>query len=125
LVAANDKLRKNYNRHQDYSQRLAEAKYRQEALCFEVETAAVAYENYRNSLGETDSATISAKQNMERYQQKYTDATVEVTKLDAPPRRNGRKATFLHEIRHIRRNDHYNLRNIREIERCHARKSKS
>jgi hypothetical protein len=35
-----------------------------------------------------------------------------------------KKAAFLHEIRHIRRNDHYNLRNIREIERCHARKSK-
>lgn len=35
-----------------------------------------------------------------------------------------KKAAFLHEIRHIRRNDHYNLRNIREIERCRARKSK-
>ena len=28
-----------------------------------------------------------------------------------------RKAAFLHEIRHIRRNDHTNARNIREVER--------
>ena len=82
LVAANDKLKENYNRHQDYSQRLDEAKARQEALRFEVETATFAYEQYRDSLGETDSATIAAKQNMERYQEEYQDTTAEVTKLE-------------------------------------------
>ena len=82
LVAANDKLKENYNRHQDYSQRLDEAKSRQEALRFEVETATFAYEQYRDSLGETDSATIAAKQNMERYQEEYQDTTAEVTKLE-------------------------------------------
>ena len=46
---------------------MEQAKTRQEDLRFEVETATVAYENYRDSLGETDSATIAAKQNLERY----------------------------------------------------------
>ena len=66
LVAANDKLKENYDRHQDYTQRLEQAKARQEDLRFEVEAATYAYENYRDSLGETDSATIAAKQNLER-----------------------------------------------------------
>lgn len=82
LVAANDKLKENYNRHQDYTQRLEQAKARQEDLRFEVEAATVAYEGYRDSLGETDSVTIAAKQNLERYQQEYADATAEVTKLE-------------------------------------------
>lgn len=82
LVAANDKLKENYNRHQDYTQRLEQAKARQEDLRFEVEAATVAYEGYRDSLGETDSATIAAKQNLERYQQEYEEATADVTKLD-------------------------------------------
>ena len=50
LVAANDKLKENYDRHQDYTQRLEQAKARQEDLRFEVEAATVAYENYRDSL---------------------------------------------------------------------------
>jgi len=82
LVAANDKLKENYDRHKDYSARLEQAKSRQEALRFEVETSKVAYEQYRDTLGETDSATIAAKQNLERYQQEYEDATAEVTKLE-------------------------------------------
>ena len=56
LVAANDKLKENYDRHQDYTQRLEQAKVRQEDLRFEVEAAAYVYENTRDSLGETDSA---------------------------------------------------------------------
>ena len=82
LVAANDKLKENYTRHQDYTQRLEQAKSRQEDLRFEVEAATVAYEQYRDSLGETDSATIAAKQNLERYQEEYAEATAEVTKLE-------------------------------------------
>ena len=82
LVAANDKLKENYDRHQDYTQRLEQAKARQEDLRFEVEAATVAYEHYRDTLGETDSATIAAKQNLERYQEEYADATAEVTKLE-------------------------------------------
>ena len=59
-----------------------QSKARQEDLRFEVEAATYAYENYRDSLGETDSATIAAKQNLERYQEEYADATAEVTKLE-------------------------------------------
>lgn len=83
LVAANEKLRENYDRHQDYSQRLEQTKARQEDLRFEVEAGTVAYEGYRDSLGETDSVTIAAKQNLERYQEEYADATAEVTKLES------------------------------------------
>ena len=82
LVAANDKLKENYNRHQDYTQRLEQAKARQEDLRFEVEAATVANEGYRDSLGETDSVTIAAKANLERYQEEYAEATAEVPKLD-------------------------------------------
>ena len=82
LVAANDKLKENYDRHQDYTQRLEQAKARQEDLRIEVEAATVAYENYRNTLGDTDSATIAAKQNLDQYQQEYAEATAEVTKLE-------------------------------------------
>ena len=74
LVAANDKLKENSDRHQDYTQRLEQAKARQEDLRFEVEAATYAYENYRDSLGETDSATIAAKQNLERYKEEHAEA---------------------------------------------------
>ena len=74
LVAANDKLKENYDCHQDYTQRLEQAKARQEDLRFEVEAATYAYENYRDSLGETDSATIAAKQNLERYEEEHAEA---------------------------------------------------
>ena len=50
LVAANEKLRENYDRHQDYSQQLEQTKARQEDLRFEVEAATVAYEGYRDSI---------------------------------------------------------------------------
>ena len=51
-----------------------------------METCKVAYEQYRDTLGETDSATIAAKQNLERYQQEYEEATAEVTKLEGQVR---------------------------------------
>ena len=50
LVAANDKLKENYDRHQDYTQRLEQAKARQEGLRFEVEAATYAYEIYLSPL---------------------------------------------------------------------------
>ena len=82
LVAANDKLKENYDRHQDYTQRLEQAKARQEDLRFEVEAATYAYENYRDSLGETDSATIAAKANLDAYKGEYRTAVQEVKKLE-------------------------------------------
>ena len=66
LVAANDKLKENYDRHQDYTQRLEQAKARQEDLLFEVEAATYAYENTRDSLGETDSSIEKTSRTSER-----------------------------------------------------------
>ena len=66
LVAANDKLKENYDRHQDYTQRLEQAKARQEDLRFEVEAATYAYDNTRDSLGETDSAIEKTSRTSER-----------------------------------------------------------
>lgn len=43
LAAANDKQKENYNRHQDYTQRMEQAKACQEDLRFEVEAATYAY----------------------------------------------------------------------------------
>ena len=82
LLAANSKLKENYDRHKDYSARLEQAKDRQEALRFEVETARFAYEKYRDTLGETDSATIAAKANLERYQEEHAEVTAVVSKLE-------------------------------------------
>ena len=71
IIAANN---------QDYTQRLEQAKARQEDLRFEVEAATVAYENYRDSLGGTDSAAIAARQDPEACQQEYGEAAAEVIK---------------------------------------------
>ena len=81
LSAATARLRECYDRQEDYAQRLADAKDKQEDLRFEVETATVQYEHYRDTLGETDSATIAAKQNMEAAQQEYAEASAEVEHL--------------------------------------------
>ena len=43
LVAANNKFKEYYDRHQDYNQGLEQAKARQETLRFEVEAAVKYY----------------------------------------------------------------------------------
>ena len=81
LQAATSKLTECYNRQQDYSNRLAEAKQKQSDMAGAVQAASAKYEELKNTLGETDSATIAAKQNMEAAQQEYAQATAEVEKL--------------------------------------------
>ena len=81
LVSANAKLTECYNRQTDYSQRLTDAKLRQSALQSQEKSATQVYQYYKLTLGETDSATIAAEQNMERAAQEYNDATEEVKKL--------------------------------------------
>lgn len=61
LAQATSKLTECYNRQTDYAQRLEQARQRQTALSTEVQNASSAYERYRDSLGESDSATIAAK----------------------------------------------------------------
>ena len=81
LTAASAKLQECYTRQENYAQRLADAKAKQADLRAEVEIATVNYEKYRDSLGESDSATIAAKANMEAFQQELQEADAEVEKL--------------------------------------------
>ena len=81
LEAAKNKLTECYARQEDYSQRLVEAKERQATLRDELDRATQTYEHYRDTLGETDSATIAAQSNMEAARQEYQQSCEEVQKL--------------------------------------------
>ncbi len=81
LGQASDKLQECYTRQGDYAQRLEEAKNRQAQLRQEVASAAAAYKQYRAALGETDSATIAAKGNLDLVKEEYRQQTAEVKKL--------------------------------------------
>ena len=82
LQQAGDKLQECYARQNDYPQRLADAKDKQLLLKIEVTSAAQAYKHYKNTLGETDSATIAAKANLDAYKSEYRAAVQEVKKLE-------------------------------------------
>ena len=82
LQQASDKLQECYARQNDYAQRLMDAKDKQQQLKTEVVSAAQAYRHYRNTLGETDSATIAAKANLDAYKSEYRAAVQEVKKLE-------------------------------------------
>ena len=58
------------------------AKDKQQQLKTEVASAAQAYKHYKNTLGETDSATIAAKANLDAYKSEYRAAVQEVKKLE-------------------------------------------
>ena len=83
LGQASDKLQECYTRQGDYAQRLEEAKNRQAQLKQEVASAAAAYKQYRAALGETDSATIAARGNLDLVKEEYRQQTAEVRKLSA------------------------------------------
>ena len=82
LQQASDKLQECYTRQNDYVQRLADAKDKQQQLKTEVASAAQAYKHYKHTLGETDSATIAAKANLDAYKSEYRAAVQEVKKLE-------------------------------------------
>ena len=82
LQQASDKLQECYARQNDYAQRLADAKDKQQQLKTEVASAAQAYKHYKHTLGETDSATIAAKANLDAYKVEYRAAVQEVKKLE-------------------------------------------
>lgn len=92
LAQATSKLTEYYNRQNDYALRLEHAKQHQSALRDKVQNATAAYTRYRNSLGESDSATIAAKSNINAAQQEYEATTDEVKKLVGHPAAR-RKAT--------------------------------
>ena len=81
LQQASDKLQECYARQNDYAQRLADAKDKQQQLKTEVASAAQAYKHYKNTLGETDSATIAAKANLDAYKGEYRAAVQEPTNI--------------------------------------------
>ena len=73
LTQASGKLQECYDRQNDYNQRLTDAKTRQAQLKQEVSNAATAYTHYKTTLGETDSATIAAKENLDAVKVEYRD----------------------------------------------------
>ena len=81
LEQATSKLTECYNRQTDYAQRLDDARQRQAALGEAVNQATALYEQYKNELGESDSATLMAKANMEAAQEEYRAASEEVNTL--------------------------------------------
>ena len=82
LEAARNKLQECYDRQGDYANRLAASKQKQADAAKTVTSATAAYQNYKTTLGETNSATIAAKQNMEAAKAEYTAASDEVKKLE-------------------------------------------
>lgn len=82
LTAARDRLQECYDRQNDYAQRLQEARQKQADLSEQVQRAQAAYDGYKSSLGETDSATIAAKQNLDALKDEYRQASDEVKKLE-------------------------------------------
>lgn len=81
LAQATTRLHECYDRQNDYAQRLDQARTRQSDLRAEVERASSAYEHYRDTLGESNSATIAARANLDAAQQEYDEATADVERL--------------------------------------------
>lgn len=81
LTAANTKLQECYNRQNDYAQRLTDAKTAQQALKEQVGLAEQQYRTFAATLGETDSATIASKANLDQLKIEYRAQCAEVKKL--------------------------------------------
>ena len=81
LEAARGKLQECYSRQTDYAQRLEEARQRHEQLGEQVQRATAKYEEYKSTLGESDSATIVAKQNLDALKEEFKLSGDEVKKL--------------------------------------------
>jgi TP901 family phage tail tape measure protein len=82
LTQASGKLQECYDRQNDYNQRMTDAKTKQAQLKQEVVNAATAYNHYKQTLGEADSATIAAKANLDSVKVEYRDSAAEVKKLE-------------------------------------------
>ena len=78
LEAANNKLTECYNRQNDYAQRLEAAKAAQQALKEQVAAAAQQVRTYSSTLGESNSATIAARANLDALKGEYRASVQEV-----------------------------------------------
>ena len=81
LEAANNKLSECYNHQNDYAQRLENAKAAQQALKEQVAAAAQQVRTFSATLGDSDSATIAAKANLDALKGEYRASVQEVKKL--------------------------------------------
>ncbi len=82
LDAANKKLQNAYTRQEKLSDALDQAKQKNSALETQVAAATRQYELYARTLGESDSATIAAKANLDALSEEYAQSSAEVKKLE-------------------------------------------
>ena len=81
MTVANAKLQECFTREGDYANRLDAARVKQSQLKEEVNRAAAKHREYADTLGESDSATIAAKANLDALEDEYKQASDEVKKL--------------------------------------------
>ena len=82
LEAANKKLENAYTRQGKLSDALDQAKQKNAALESQVAAATRQYEQYARTLGESDSATIAARANLDALSEEYAQSSAEVKKLE-------------------------------------------
>ena len=82
LEAANKKLENAYARQGRLTESLDAAKQKNADLRQQVAAATKQYERFSRELGESDSATLAAKANLDALSQEYADSTAEVKKLE-------------------------------------------
>ena len=82
LEAANKKLENAYNRQGKLTESLDVAKQKNADLKQQVTAATKQYERFSRELGESDSATLAAKANLDALSQEYADSSAEVKKLE-------------------------------------------
>jgi len=90
LVAANQKLTDSYNRQERMKQSLTETRGKMDQAKQAVNAAKATYERYAATLGESDSATIAAKNNLELAQQEYKDLADKVKLLEGQIKSNSK-----------------------------------
>ena len=82
LEAANKKLENAYNRQGKLTESLDAAKQKNADLRQQVAAATKQYERFSRELGESDSATLAAKANLDALSQEYAESSAEVKKLE-------------------------------------------
>ena len=82
LEAANKKLENAYARQGRLTESLDAAKQKNADLRQQVAAATKQYERFARELGESDSATLVAKANLDALSQEYADSSAEVKKLE-------------------------------------------
>ena len=82
LDAANRKLENSYTRQGRLSDALEAAKQKNQDLKDRVAEATRQYEQYSRELGESDSATIAARENLDALQEEYAESNEEVSRLE-------------------------------------------